>query len=437
MNDRLREKGMFLPHGQCAHVHLGGHVQTGGYSLLIRAFGLLSDYVEGFDIVLANGDHVRIWKPDSGMADQDQRSNSGAKQFDNDLYWAVLGGSPGNYGILTHVWLRPLHDTDYPNSRGMKLLSVYSKKKLAKVLKVIAEMNEDKNLPRDFDICCSVLSEIQQSHIGRSRLNSKPGFKNFDEKMLIEHPKQYGVGVKWAEKGKMSAPDTPWPIIVIFLQWSNVEGIKHTFGEQEKNWFSRIREAFSPNKLDDRIRLMSDTIFAPAAHALKNWMHEADVQNWMYVNEHKHTPLSQLMRYWCWEDIREYVKPYEKRFLLSNRYDLSNNGWPEWVSQRVEQIVHDGDKDTSILFQAQIFGGDNSMFRRNNEPELYHGCHSWRSDTTIGMAFDCFYQPEDENPLKDGRLRKVLEFQAENETCTQEGKNTGYTYQFLPKIAPR
>ena len=64
--------GMFLPHGQCVHVHLGGHVQTGGYGQLVRAFGLLSDYVEGFDIVLASGDHVRIWKPNSEMADQDR-----------------------------------------------------------------------------------------------------------------------------------------------------------------------------------------------------------------------------------------------------------------------------------------------------------------------------------------------------------------------------
>ena len=151
-------------------------------------------------------------------------------------------------------------------------------------------------------------------------------------------------------------------------------------------------------------------------------MYGAEVQNWMYVNEQKHTPLSELMRYWCWEDIREYVKPFEKRLFGSNRCDLSTNGWAEWVSQRVEQIVHDGDKDTNIAFQTQICGGDNSMFRLNGEPELSHGCHSWRSDATIGLILDCFYQPEDEDPLKDGRLRRVLEWQAENDTCTQEGK---------------
>ena len=68
----------------------------------------------------------------------------------DDLFWAVMGGSPGNFGILTHVRFRPLHDKDYPDSRLMKILTVYTPEKHRALTALFAEMTRDEELPRNY-----------------------------------------------------------------------------------------------------------------------------------------------------------------------------------------------------------------------------------------------------------------------------------------------
>lgn len=51
----FRDNCISVPHGVCNFVNLGGHAQTGGYGHFTRSFGILIDYVQAFDIVLASG----------------------------------------------------------------------------------------------------------------------------------------------------------------------------------------------------------------------------------------------------------------------------------------------------------------------------------------------------------------------------------------------
>ncbi|KAG9596573.1 FAD-binding domain-containing protein, partial [Aureobasidium melanogenum] len=84
-NAYLKHNELFVPHGQCAYVCVGGHGQTGGYGQLGRSFGLFGDHIVGIRMVDYNGDVKEV-----------------TEQSDSELFNAIRGGSPGNFGIITH-----------------------------------------------------------------------------------------------------------------------------------------------------------------------------------------------------------------------------------------------------------------------------------------------------------------------------------------------
>ena len=51
------------------------------------------------------------------------------------------------------------------------------------------------------------------------------------------------------------------------------------------------------------------------------------------------TKMSEVMRYYGYEDVREYPQPYEKRAYMTNKIDLATNGYAKWLSERHDLIV--------------------------------------------------------------------------------------------------
>ena len=86
LNGALNMTGLHVPSGQCGDVHIGGFVQGGGYGYTSRCFGIQSDCVLAVRVMLANGRVV--------TANRDQNQ---------DLYWAMRGGTGGNFGVLLTV----------------------------------------------------------------------------------------------------------------------------------------------------------------------------------------------------------------------------------------------------------------------------------------------------------------------------------------------
>ncbi|KAJ7023670.1 hypothetical protein C8F04DRAFT_1011244, partial [Mycena alexandri] len=140
-NAFLGQHHAFVPHGQCTRVHLGGHVQTGGYGQLGRSFGLFGDHVFSLEIIDHDGQEKEI-----------------TRSSDPDLFFAWLGGSPGNLGVLTHFSIEVYRDADYRGARGLRAVHGYSTDKMRELLVQLAEMSDDENFPRNYDLCISVLS---------------------------------------------------------------------------------------------------------------------------------------------------------------------------------------------------------------------------------------------------------------------------------------
>lgn len=316
-NAYLTSNHVFVPHGQCIHVHLGGHVQTGGYGQLGRSFGLLGDYVLSLEIVDHEGNFREI-----------------TKASDPELFYAFLGGSPGNLGVLTHFTIEVNRDSNYQGSRGMKVLYLYNPKILKRLLDILVKMSDDENFPRNYDLCVSVLS----SSFKLSDLWHKP---DLDQKMREEHPEVYG------EDGQPFWPRS----IVLYAQWVPLSPTD----VPDLSWFDQFR-------------------------------HDA-----FLVDGGQPQPMSELTGKWIFRNIREFKHPYNKRTYTTNSHTLGASGWATWVTQRIDALVRPDDNGCWLSAQLQCFGGKHSKFATNADNGT---SYSWR-DSTIVCTLDCFYDAEE------------------------------------------
>jgi FAD/FMN-containing dehydrogenase len=108
--------GLATPAGIVTHTGVAGLTVGGGFGWLSRRWGLTSDNVLAYTVLLADGATVRTTADDQ-----------------SDLFWAVSGGG-GNFGVVTAFEFR-LHDLGtevlagpliYPASRARDVLRYYA-----------------------------------------------------------------------------------------------------------------------------------------------------------------------------------------------------------------------------------------------------------------------------------------------------------------------
>lgn len=327
LSERLKGEGLFVPHGVCGRVFVGGHVQTGGYGMLCRGFGLFGDCVQSLRIITADG-HVR-------------EVNMTAEP---DLFHAVLGGSPGNFGVLTHLTLRPFLDSWCLDPRGFKRLVSYSTARFKKLVEIAVEVNT-KDLAQDFDFSVSVAS------FGENLLSMFPSLLT---PMRKHHREFLGPHARAA-----------FPVfIVVFAQWSNVTGGK--FEDDAHKWFVDIEKAMQP-----------DYPLEPGFITVTE------------LNFDEKIRMPDLSKQWSFDRAREFNSRYEKRTYVSKQVQPA---WPTWICCRVDKVVAAQDS-RRIIVQIQPIGGENSMFfkKRTN-----HHAYSWR-DSAMLCVMDCFYDDDEKS----------------------------------------
>jgi len=89
VNANLDLYGLHVPGGGCDTVGVAGYMQGGGYGFTSQMFGMNCDQVIGVQMALADG---RIVTAEEGG--------------NEDLYWAVRGGTGNNFGALLEIQYR-------------------------------------------------------------------------------------------------------------------------------------------------------------------------------------------------------------------------------------------------------------------------------------------------------------------------------------------
>eukprot|EP00750_Incisomonas_marina_P020417 INCI4020.2.p1 GENE.INCI4020.2~~INCI4020.2.p1 ORF type:complete len:304 (+),score=31.47 INCI4020.2:187-1098(+) len=96
----MAERGAFLPHGECSKVCVGGHAQSGGFSVdCPRSFGFFVDYVQEFDMLLAPspaGDKYVTalgGDPETRRITVKRPAKDITSTENDDLFFAVVGGA--------------------------------------------------------------------------------------------------------------------------------------------------------------------------------------------------------------------------------------------------------------------------------------------------------------------------------------------------------
>ena len=74
------------------------------------------------------------------------------------MFWVLIGESLGNFGVITHVILKPLKDEDYSNIRAIKLSFIYNANLMKDLIQFVLDVDSFTDHDASYHIMLSYLS---------------------------------------------------------------------------------------------------------------------------------------------------------------------------------------------------------------------------------------------------------------------------------------
>ena len=320
----FQTKGYFFAHGNCAGVGVGGHMHTGGYAMQTRSFGLFIDYVERFRIITADGVVRDVRKPraDTPNADND------------DLWFAVLGGGPGSFGVCTQVTMRLRHDDEFPESRAYMQSYVWTQRNGSQLIEALlqhmAELSDRDHLPADFclhlalasaapkylnwkniarDAGATVVSLLEQRLIRGQRHGRKGLVRAVSGKLL--NGLRAVFGTQGGRNPLLEASVVP--LIIVQASWNNLSGKAADYDESVQAFFAQL-DAVARAHLPQGI----------AGTLLQRMLRILDPR--------KHLPVTEIIHAFTFKGEREFDLPYMKRNWAGYETDVSRRGFAREVA---------------------------------------------------------------------------------------------------------
>ena len=107
-----------------------------------------------------------------------------------------------------------------------------------------------------------------------------------------------------------------YPNILIYLKWTNVNGSDEKFGEEEIKWFMKVREAMGgEGQIADypTLEILKHDFKGTMVEYFKTALGFRGAKPYPKVDYLKPTPMSQQIRLFMYDPVREFNQPYIKR----------------------------------------------------------------------------------------------------------------------------